>query len=125
MKKDSFRLALSVFSCATFLCALICIPAQAKDPRPNIVLVLVDDLGWADLGCYGSQYHKSPNTDRLAAEGMRFTQAYAAAPVCSPTRAALMTGKWPARLHITDWLPGPPTWDEEPLHRLAKPKTER
>src|SRR4051812_38467430 len=78
----------------------------AADPsRPNVILILMDDLGWADLGCYGSTYHKSPNIDRLAAEGMRFTQAYAACPVCSPTRASILTGKWPARLHLTDWLP--------------------
>ena len=76
------------------------------DDRPNVVLIVADDLGWADLACYGSKFHKTPNLDRLAAEGRRFTQAYAAAPVCSPTRAALMTGKHPARLHLTDWLPG-------------------
>ncbi|MBC7856256.1 MAG: sulfatase, partial [Pirellulaceae bacterium] len=91
-------------------------------PRPNVILIMLDDLGWADLSCYGSRYHKSPHIDRLATEGMRFTQAYAAAPVCSPTRAALMTGKWPARLHITDWLPGSPF--DEPCRRLTKPKTE-
>ncbi|MGI8978674.1 MAG: sulfatase-like hydrolase/transferase [Pirellulaceae bacterium] len=77
-----------------------------ESPRPNVILILLDDLGWADLGCYGSTYHKTPNIDRLAAEGMRFTAAYAACPVCSPTRASIMTGKWPARLHLTDWLPG-------------------
>jgi arylsulfatase A-like enzyme len=97
--------------------------AVETDPRPNVVLIVLDDLGWADLGCYGSQFHKSPNIDRLAKEGMRFTQAYAAAPVCSPTRAALMTGKWPARLHVTDWLPGIPY--DEPGRRLAKPKQEK
>jgi len=72
----------------------------------NVVLILADDLGWADLGCYGSKYHRTPNLDRLAAEGLRFTEGYASCPVCSPTRAALMTGKYPARLHLTDWLPG-------------------
>ncbi len=80
--------------------------ATAAAPAPNIVLVLIDDLGWADLGCYGSKFHRTPNLDRLAKEGMRFTDAYAACPVCSPTRAALMTGKYPARLRLTDWLPG-------------------
>ncbi|WZO97891.1 sulfatase-like hydrolase/transferase [Isosphaeraceae bacterium EP7] len=78
----------------------------AADPRPNVVLIVADDLGWADLGCYGSTFHKTPNLDRLAASGRRFTQAYAASPVCSPTRAALLTGKHPARLGLTDWLPG-------------------
>jgi len=72
----------------------------------NFVLVLADDLGWTDLGCYGSSFYRTPNIDRLAAEGMRFTDAYAAAPVCSPTRAAILTGQYPARLRVTDWIPG-------------------
>ena len=74
--------------------------------RPNIVMILMDDWGWADLGCYGSKFHRTPNVDRMAADGMRFTQAYAVCPVCSPTRAAIMTGKYPARLHLTDYIPG-------------------
>ena len=73
---------------------------------PNFVFVLVDDLGWKDLGAYGSTFHLTPNIDALAASGMRFTQAYAASPVCSPTRASLLTGKHPARLDITDWIGG-------------------
>ena len=80
----------------------------AEDVRPNIVLIVADDLGWADLGCYGSTYHETPNLDALARRGMRFTHGYAACPVCSPSRAAIMTGKYPARLHLTDWLPGRP-----------------
>ena len=67
---------------------------------------LIDDLGWADVGCYGSKFYETPNIDRLASQGMRFTDAYAACPVCSPTRASIMTGKYPARLHLTDWIPG-------------------
>ena len=63
-------------------------------------------MGWADLGCTGSTFYETPRLDRLASEGMRFTQAYAACPVCSPTRAALMTGRWPARVRITDYIPG-------------------
>ncbi len=77
---------------------------RGSSPPPNIVLILVDDLGWTDLGSYGSRYYETPNIDRLASGGMRFTQAYAAAAVCSPTRAALMTGRYPARLGITDWI---------------------
>lgn len=73
--------------------------------RPNIVFILADDLGWRDLGCQGSTFYETPNTDALAASGMRFTSAYAACPVCSPTRASLLTGKYPARLHLTDWIP--------------------
>lgn len=72
--------------------------------QPNIILILIDDLGWRDLGCYGSPFYETPNLDRLAQEGMRFTDAYAACPVCSPTRASLMTGKYPATLGITDWI---------------------
>jgi len=78
----------------------------APPKRPNFVFFLVDDLGWKDLGCYGSTFYDTPNLDRLAASGMRFTDAYAACPVCSPTRASIMTGKYPARLGITDWIPG-------------------
>jgi arylsulfatase A len=72
--------------------------------KPNFVLILVDDLGWADTGCYGSRYHETPHVDRLAKEGMRFTNGYAACAVCSPTRAAVMTGRWPARVGVTDWI---------------------
>jgi len=75
---------------------------------PNFVLVLVDDMGWMDAGCYGSRFYETPNIDRLAAEGMRFTDAYAACAVCSPTRAAVMTGRYPARTGITDWI----RWDD-------------
>ena len=78
-----------------------------SSPAPlNFVFVLVDDMGWTDTACYGSTFHETPNIDRLAAQGMRFTDAYAACPVCSPTRASIMSGKYPARLHITDWIPG-------------------
>lgn len=73
---------------------------------PNVVLILADDLGWTDLGCFGSDLYRTPHIDRLAREGMSFTQAYSACTVCSPTRASLLTGKYPARLHVTDWIPG-------------------
>lgn len=87
-------------------------------PRWNVILILADDLGWADLGCYGSTYHRTPALDQLAASGIRFTEGYASCPVCSPTRAALMTGKVPARLGITDWLPGR---GDRPDQQLARP----
>jgi len=82
---------------------------RAPSKRPNFVFFLIDDMGWADLGCYGSTFYETPNVDRLAAQGMRFTNAYAACPVCSPTRASIMTGKYPARLGITQWIGGPQT----------------
>ena len=72
--------------------------------KPNILFILIDDLGWRDLGCYGSSFYETPNLDRLAADGLRFTDAYAACPVCSPTRASLLTGKYPATLGVTDWI---------------------
>ncbi|MGA0039665.1 MAG: sulfatase [Pirellulales bacterium] len=81
------------------------VPLDAAEPRNNIVLFLIDDLGWRDVGCQGSRYYQTPNIDRLASEGVRFTDAYAACAVCSPTRAAVLTGKYPARLMLTNWLP--------------------
>jgi arylsulfatase A len=103
------------------LCCLLLLAtlAQAQTQRPpNIILILIDDYGWTDVGCYGSKFYQTPNIDRLARQGVRFTNAYAAAPVCSPTRASLMTGKSPARLHLTDWLPGR---TDRPDQKLARP----
>ncbi len=80
--------------------------AEAPTPRPNVVVILIDDLGWIDTGVYGSAFYETPHIDRLAAEGVRFTQFYTASSVCSPTRASLMTGKHPARLHLTNWIGG-------------------
>ncbi|HET6426095.1 MAG TPA: sulfatase-like hydrolase/transferase, partial [Planctomycetaceae bacterium] len=99
------------------LCFSTAIGTSAAPGRPNVVLIVADDLGAMDLGCYGSKFHRTPHLDRLAAEGVRFTQAYAACPVCSPTRAAIMTGKYPARLNLTDWLPGRPDQPAQPLNR--------
>ena len=88
---------------AVLFCLAGCAPAE---PPPNVLLVIVDDLGWRDLGVYGSTFHETPAIDALAAQGVRFTQFYAASPVCSPTRASIVTGKHPARLHITNWIGG-------------------
>ncbi len=74
--------------------------------RPNFLFILIDDLGWRDLSCYGSTFYETPNLDRLAAEGMTFTDAYAACPVCSPTRASLLTGRYPARVGVTNYIGG-------------------
>src|SRR6056297_1567263 len=73
---------------------------------PNIVFILADDLGWADLPAYGNTFNKAPNIDKLAAAGMRFTNAYAACPVCSPTRASIQSGQYPARVGVIDFIPG-------------------
>ena len=90
---------------------------RAAERLPNIVVILADDLGWADLGCYGSTFHRTPQLDQMAREGLRFTDAYAACTVCSPTRAALMTGKYPARLHLTDFIPGRDIKADQKLRR--------
>lgn len=81
---------------------------DAAMTKPNVILIVSDDLGWTDLGCYGSDLYPSQNIDGLARDGMRFTANYSACTVCSPTRAAMLTGNYPARLHITDWIPGLP-----------------
>ncbi|MHC4997081.1 MAG: sulfatase [Planctomycetota bacterium] len=97
---------------ALFLTFLFSLPTLSQD-RPNIVFVLADDLGWAELGCYGNTFNETPHLDRLATQGVRFTQAYAAAPVCSPYRASFITGQYPARVGITDYMrPN----DPRPLH---------
>jgi arylsulfatase A-like enzyme len=78
----------------------------AADHQHNVVFILADDLGWTDLGCYGSTFYETPHIDQLAAEGLRFTQAYTAGAVCSPTRSSIMTGQYPVRTGITDYIPG-------------------
>lgn len=82
--------------------------SRENPPPPNIVFILADDQGLHQIGCYGNSFYETPNLDRLAAEGMKFTDAYAACPVCSPTRASIVTGKYPARLHLTDFIWGHP-----------------
>ena len=93
----------TAFALAVF--ALTPSPAWSAQPprKPNFVFFLADDLGWRDTGCYGTTFYETPAIDRLARQGMRFTAAYAACPVCSPTRASIMTGKYPARLGTTDY----------------------
>lgn len=87
----------------TFLAHYI---ARGQNAKPNIVFIMADDLGYTDLSCYGNPYHRTPNIDSLARKGLKFRQAYAACPVCSPSRAAIMTGKYPARLHLTNFIAG-------------------
>jgi arylsulfatase A-like enzyme len=99
--------------------------ALCAAPQPNIVVIMADDLGWRDLHCYGNEQVDTPFLDQLAAEGMRFTDAYAAAPVCSPTRAAMMTGLAPARLRLTNHAPGNPDGFALPGSDLQEPETVR
>ncbi|HYG74393.1 MAG TPA: sulfatase [Planctomycetota bacterium] len=102
---------------AIVVTALLLAPVQAGE-RQNVIFILIDDLGWSDLSCTGSDFYKTPNIDRLAAGGMKFTNAYSACTVCSPTRASFLTGKYPARLRITDWIPG----HNRPKARLKVPE---
>src|SRR5215475_9984826 len=105
--------------------AAVCTIQQSRgqQSRPlNFIFILIDDMGWTDLACYGSRSYDTPNIDRLASQGMRFTNAYAACPVCSPTRASIQTGKYPARLHLTDWIPGRKQW---PTAKLLTPPFEQ
>ncbi|MCU0474486.1 MAG: sulfatase [Bacteroidales bacterium] len=106
--------------------AIFGISCKKEVPQPNVIFILADDLGYSQIGCYGSSYYKTTNIDRLASEGIRFTDAYAACAVSSPTRASIMTGKYPATLHLTDVIPGTdrsvysdrPDWrDDYPLSR--------
>lgn len=94
-------------------------PLAAAPKPPNVVFILADDLGAFDLGCYGRKDHRTPNLDKLAADGARFTRAYAAASICSPTRASILTGQSPARLHLTTFLPGRADF---PSQKLLHPK---
>jgi arylsulfatase A-like enzyme len=113
------RLVLTAWLAATLLLGPVQTARAADTPRPpNVVFFLIDDLGWTDLGCFGSDLYETPHIDKLAKQGVKFTNAYAACTVCSPTRAALMTGKYPARLHITDWIHG----SKRPNAKLAIPK---
>lgn len=101
-----------MFLLICILCAMRCNVSLAAEPppprkKPNFVFILVDDLGQRDLGCYGSTFYETPHLDKLAVSGMRFTDAYAACPVCSPTRASIMTGKFPVRTGITDYINKP------------------
>ncbi|MEL7187707.1 MAG: sulfatase-like hydrolase/transferase, partial [Pseudomonadota bacterium] len=90
--------------------------------HPNVILFFVDDMGWSDIGVNGSSFYETPNIDALAANGVRFTDAYAASHVCSPTRASLMTGKYPARLQLTEWLPGRNSQDSDAV--ITAPKAD-
>ncbi len=107
------RLPRIVFAGALLGLLQVSLFCPAADDRPNIVVIMADDLGWSDLHCQGNELLDTPHIDRLAAQGMRFTDAYAAAPVCTPTRAAMMTGLAPARLAITNHAPGNPDFVSE------------
>lgn len=115
-------MSIHVFKALILVLMLLLVCCSSKRPLnesdsspPNIILILVDDMGIADLGCYGNDFHKTPNIDKMAANGIQFMNAYASSPVCSPTRASILTGKYPASLNLTDWIPGKPSWASEKL----------
>ena len=105
--------------CVFLALALSFVPCDvhSEGKPPNIVLFLADDLGWTGLNGFGSDFYETPNLDRLAGQGMKFTDAYAACTVCSPTRASIMTGMYPARLHLTSFIPG----QDRPFAKLSIP----
>ncbi len=108
------RLTLAIGIVLLLSCSTNVLSAEEIRP-PNFIFILVDDLGWTDVGCFGSSFYETPSVDQLAATGMKFTDAYAACPVCSPTRASLMSGKYPARLGLTAHIgdPQPQNWKRD------------
>jgi arylsulfatase A len=121
-----FLLCLAVALAST---PLAHVAAAADASRPNFILIFADDLGVSDLSCYGRKDQPTPRLDRMAAEGVRFTCAYCAQPICSPSRAGILTGKNPARLHLTTFLPGRPDARSQmllhPPIRMQLPLEER
>lgn len=124
MKKICFSILMMTISVLSF--------ASLKKEKPNVIILLVDDLGWKDAGFTGSKFYETPQIDKLASQGIIFTNAYAACAVCSPTRASIQTGRYPARIGITDWirarfqvgdaeLKSPPPYQENNNHLLSTP----
>ena len=120
MNRRSFLKALGLGAASLAVRSCTAGPATKLQKKPNIVFILIDDMGWPDVACYGSKFHETPNIDRLARQGMKFTDAYAACPVCSPTRASIMAGQYPARVGITDFIPG--HW--RPYEKLIVPENK-
>ena len=112
--KSLVRTLILLFTTGVFL------QRAAADDRPNVIFFLVDDLGQRDVGCFGSQFYETPAIDQLAKEGMLFDNAYSTCHVCSPSRASILTGKYPARTNLTEWLGGRPERDYEKLHHGEK-----
>lgn len=100
---------------------LVLLSALHAAEKPNFIVILIDDLGATDIGCYGSKFYETPHIDQLAADGAKFKIGYSACTVCSPTRSAMMTGKYPARTHITDWIPG----EKHPQAKLLIPEWQQ
>jgi len=118
MNRRGFLKAIGLGAASLAVPSCTAVSATKLQKKPNIVFILIDDMGWPDVACYGSKFHETPNIDRLARQGMKFTDAYAACPVCSPTRASIMAGQYPARVGITDFIPG--HW--RPYEKLVVPE---
>ena len=104
INRRTFLKTMGIYVAGGLLSSVKCTVDSTKKRPLNFIVILVDDLGWTDLSCYGSQYYETPNIDRLASQGVQFSNAYAACAVCSPTRAAVLTGRYPARVGVTDWI---------------------
>jgi len=102
----NFRSAIGLGVIASTPLTPLTATGKSERTKPNIIFILLDDFGYSDLACYGSRFYETPNIDRLASQGIRFTNAYASCPVSSPTRASILTGRYPVNTGITDWIPG-------------------
>ncbi len=120
-RRAAFRLRSWALGVGRWTFSLFLLASLHAEPKPNIVFIFADDLSFNDLSCYGRKDQATPQLDALAAQGLRFTQAYAAQSICSPSRAALLTGKCPARLHLTNFLPGRA---DAPSQKLLQPVIE-
>ena len=110
----NFSFIISIISISSF--------GQIISEKSNIIFFLVDDLGWTDLSCYGSSFYETPNIDKPVEEGIKFTNAYSTCSVCSPSRASILTGKYPASINLTDWLTGRP---DTPYQKLKNVKINK
>ena len=122
---EGWKIMKNVFKWTIVLCCAVFAAQTAmadRQGRPNIIFFLADDLGWPDVGCYGSSFYETPAIDQLAKEGAKFDNAYATCHVCSPSRASILTGKYPARTNLTEWLGGKKEQDHEELHSAKKVK---
>jgi len=122
---EGWKIMKNVFKWTIVLCCAVFAAQTAmadRQGRPNIIFFLADDLGWPDVGCYGSSFYETPAIDQLAKEGAKFDNAYAASHVCSPSRASILTGKYPARTNLTEWIGGKKEQDHEKLHSAKRVK---
>ncbi|MBN2133157.1 MAG: sulfatase [Sedimentisphaerales bacterium] len=125
MNRRRFLKLASLVGCGVFSgCMTRAARRTAKAERPNVLFILIDDMGWKDIGCAGSSYYETPHIDQLASEGMRFLNAYSAAPVCTPSRGAIFSGKYPARTQLTTVFNGPAGPDDQ-LHDRSKYRGDR